>query len=389
MSRPRHPMHGPALRSPALPRLAQWLAAAIASFCPVLALAGLAEGLEALKRGDYTSAARELRPAAEQGDAEAQYRIGLMYEFGRGFPLDKAAGIAWFRKAAARGSSAAEQELGVIYANGDGVAQDAGAAAAWFRKAADHGNLTAQYNLGLLYAKGSGVKLDNAQAIAWWRKAAEQGELGSQFKLGVAYENGEGVPKDAVLAYANYAIAARSGNVEYVRYRDDIAAQLDAAQLREARVLAERWRPGTAMPARLAAASDMAGRAATGAPVADKCSATGTMEGAKFAAMHCAVALYGDQHSVAIWFNEDPIAPSEAEAFGTSSYADDNQGGKPRTLARIMFCPGGGAATASPAAVRSIDLATNHARSPLPGIQWVVEAPKDFNVERMSGEVSP
>jgi hypothetical protein len=54
-----------------------------------------------------------------------------------------------------------------------------------------------------------------------------------------------------------------------------------------------------------------------------------------------------------------------------------------------MFCPGGGAETASAQAVHSIDLNTNHARSPMAGIQRVVQAPKDFKVEKMTGEVKP
>ena len=85
------------------------------------------------------------------------------------------------------------------------------------------------------------------------------------------------------------------------------------------------------------------------------------MGGAKFTATNCAVSLFGDQHSVAIWFNEDAITPEEAAAFQVSSYADGTKGGKQRTMLTIMFCPGGGAPTASAAAVRSADLNTNHA----------------------------
>ena len=113
------------------------------------------------------------------------------------------------------------------------------------------------------------------------------------------------------------------------------------------------------------------------------------MEGEKFTANNCVVSLYGDQHSVAIWFNEDAISPAEADNFRLSSYADDNKGGKPRTLVRIMFCPGGGAATASSTAVKSIDVNTNHARSPTAGLQRVAQSPKDFKVEKMTGEIKP
>ena len=111
------------------------------------------------------------------------------------------------------------------------------------------------------------------------------------------------------------------------------------------------------------------------------------MGGEKFAATNCVASFYDDAHSVAIWFNEDPIAPQEAEAFQSSAYAGSDKGGKPRTMAIIMFCPGGGKETASASAVKSIDLNTNHAKSAMAGIQRVVESPKDFKVEKMSGDI--
>ena len=98
-----------------------------------VAIAGLKEGYAALIKKDYVTAANEYRPLAERGNAEAQYRIGRMYEFGNGYAQDKAQGIAWVRKAAAQGHVDAEQELGVVYATGDGVAQDDVQAVAWFR----------------------------------------------------------------------------------------------------------------------------------------------------------------------------------------------------------------------------------------------------------------
>jgi hypothetical protein len=88
--------------------------------------------------------------------------------------------------------------------------------------------------------------------------------------------------------------------------------------------------------------------------------------------------------SVAIWFNESPISAPEAESFQTSAHADETKDGKQRTLVQIMFCPGGGATTASATAVKSIDLNTNHAKSPLLGVQWAVEPPKDLKVEKMT-----
>ena len=359
--------------------------------CSTAAVAGLKEGYQALSKKDYVTAANEYRPLAERGDPEAQYRIGRMYEFGNGYPQDKAQGIAWIRKAAAQGHVDAEQELGVVYATGDGVKQDNVQAVAWFRKAAEQGDATAQYNLGLLYAKGQGVARDYAQAADWWRKSAVQGNADAQFKLAVVYHTGQGAAQDEVFALANATIAARNGDKENIDYRNEIAKPLTPEQRRSATKLADAWKVGQPMPgsAATSGSAPSATAAAATAPVKTRCSATGLMGGERFTATHCVASLYGDQHSVAIWFNEDTITPQEAENFQTSSYADGTKGGKQRTMAIIMFCPGGGRETASAAAVKSIDLNTNHARSPMAGIQRVVQAPKDFKVEKMTGEVKP
>ena len=359
--------------------------------CSTAAVAGLKEGYEALSRKDYVTAANEYRPLAERGDAEAQYRIGRMYEFGNGYAQDKAQGIAWIRKAAAQGHADAEQELGVIYATGDGVKQDSVQAVAWFRKAAEQGEATAQYNLGLLYAKGQGVARDYTQAVDWWRKSASQGNADAQFKLAVVYHTGQGAAQDEVFALANATIAARNGDKENIDYRNEIAKSLTPEQRRRAAALASAWKVGQPMPGSAAASALTSGATGTvaAAPVRTRCSATGSMGGEKFTATHCVASLYGDQRSVAIWFNEDAITPQEAESFQTSSYADGAKGGKQRTMAIIMFCPGGGKETASAAAVKSIDLNTNHAKAPMAGIQRVVQAPRDFKVEKMTGDVKP
>jgi len=359
--------------------------------CSDAAVAGLKEGYAALSKKDYVTAANEYRPLAERGDPEAQYRIGRMYEFGNGYPQDKTQGIAWIRKAAAQGHADAEQELGVVYATGDGVKQDNVQAVAWFRKAAEQGDATAQYNLGLLYAKGQGIATNYAQAADWWRKSAAQGNADAQFKLAVVYHNGQGAPQDDVFALANATIAARNGDKENIDYRNELAKPLTSEQRRRAAALASAWKVGQPMPGSDAGSASASGATAewTAAPVKTRCSATGSLGGERFTATHCVASVYGDQHSVAIWFNEDAITPQEAEGFQTSSYADGTKGGKQRTMAIIMFCPGGGKETASASAVKSIDLSTNHASSPMAGIQRVVQAPKDFKVEKMTGEVKP
>ncbi len=60
-----------------------------------LAEAGMDEANEAYERGEYESAYREWFPLAEQGDAVAQYNLGLMYDNGLGVQQDLAEAVKW------------------------------------------------------------------------------------------------------------------------------------------------------------------------------------------------------------------------------------------------------------------------------------------------------
>jgi TPR repeat protein len=80
------------------------------------------------------------------------------------------------RHLADQGDAGAQYNLGVAYANGQGVAQNYAEAIKWFRKAADQGDAHAQYGLGVAYAKGHGIPRDFVQAHVWFNLAAAQGD---------------------------------------------------------------------------------------------------------------------------------------------------------------------------------------------------------------------
>ncbi len=88
------------------------------------AWAGWDEGVAAHKRGDYATALREFRVLAEQGLADAQYRLAHMYKSGQGVPQDYAEAVRWYRKAADQGLAKAQNNLADMYYNGQGVPQD-------------------------------------------------------------------------------------------------------------------------------------------------------------------------------------------------------------------------------------------------------------------------
>ena len=61
------------------------------------------KGLDAHDRGDYATALREWKPFAEQGDADAQYNLGAMYDNGHGVLQDFVRAHMWFNIAASSG----------------------------------------------------------------------------------------------------------------------------------------------------------------------------------------------------------------------------------------------------------------------------------------------
>jgi uncharacterized protein len=99
-------------------------------------------GLEAYKKGDYVTAAKEWRPLADAGDPIAQYNLGLLYVDGHGVPQSSAEAAKWFHRAA-------EQDYGL-----------------------------AQHNLGAMYGSGEGVKRDYVQAYKWLNICAAKGDAG-------------------------------------------------------------------------------------------------------------------------------------------------------------------------------------------------------------------
>ena len=189
-----------------MPRMRR-LALAIALVAGLAAPAGadFDDGVVAYISGDYATAFREYRLAAERGDASAQNNLGVMYAMGRG------------------------------------VAQDHALAAHWYRLAAEQGDARAQYNLGFMYADGRGVPRDHAKAVKWYRLAADHGDAGAQNNLGFMYLNGRGVAEDQVQAHMWFDLAAAQGYKIATVNLEQVARGMSAADVTKAREMARQW----------------------------------------------------------------------------------------------------------------------------------------------------
>ena len=196
----------------------------------------LATGEKAKKK--YPDA-KSLMAAANKGDVDAQYLLGIKYKNGDGMIKDIGEAAKWFRKAAAQEYAPAQYELAMCYEslvdeNGRQLDEATAARAAyalyraaalkgyapaqletglchretnrgtyanphealkWIKAAAEQGYLEAQTTLGDCYSdEWYGVNFN--EAVKWYRKAAERGDSYAQLRMASAYLSGRGVERD-------------------------------------------------------------------------------------------------------------------------------------------------------------------------------------------------
>ena len=154
----------------------------------------------------------QLRQAAEDGHATAQYELAGDYDLGLMVPEDHAEAVKWYRLAAEQGHVEAQGRLGLKYGLGEGVKKDDWEAVKWYRKAAEQGHELSQYLLGSACYEGVGVLRNYQEAVKWYRLAAEQGHVDAQYALGWMYGKGKGVPENYQEAVKWYRLAAEQGH---------------------------------------------------------------------------------------------------------------------------------------------------------------------------------
>jgi hypothetical protein len=197
------------------------------------------KGLDAYRDGDYATALRELRPFAEQGEDDAQFFLGVMYDEGLGVPENDKIAVKWYRLSAEQGDVDSQFNLGQMYRLGEGVPQDYKTALKWYRLSAEQGSDAAQVNMGQMYDQGlGGVSQDYKTSAKWYKLAAEQGNVVAQYNLGLSYYYGEGVLLDYVYAYMWTNISASNGKANGSKARDIIAKEMTSADISKAQKLA-------------------------------------------------------------------------------------------------------------------------------------------------------
>ena len=226
------------------------------------------------------------RPAAEAGDAEAQYQLGMCFYHYGSTPADEASlklwredmrwARHWLRKALAQGHTGVAERLGYCHFNGLGVPKNPKKGITYFRQAARAGHAGAQFWLGMAYAdfqeyprrdvdksiywlnkaavagdsSAQGhlghifyfYKRDRETAFKWYELAAEQGDYYGLIHLALAYREGENVRKDLLKSYAFFLLSCRKTcHLSRRKSMIEIRRQLTPEQIRSAKHFARQF----------------------------------------------------------------------------------------------------------------------------------------------------
>lgn len=190
--------------------------------------ADIDEGLEAIQSENYSLAFKEFAHLAVEGDAHAQFYLGVMYNKGYGVEQSLEKAIQWYEEASSGGIPEAQYNLGLLHYNGEGAVEDYVEAARWMRLAAEAEMTKAQYEMGLFYFYGEGVKEDNQIALSWFLKAADKGHANANYYLGLFSEKGYGVNKDLLQALTSYITADLLGSDVALKAKDRLWARVNS-----------------------------------------------------------------------------------------------------------------------------------------------------------------
>ena len=193
--------------------------------------AGFDDGVAAYELSDFVPALREFRVAANQGDARAQYMLGLMHAHGLGISVDNTEAMKWYRRAAEQGHAKSQYNLGVMHQRGTDLPSVNRPLSVVAETGLGVAPAPNQQRLGLSYA----------EAAKWYALAANQGLVEAQYNLGLMHASGGGIPEDYVSAYVWWSVAKVRGNKQAATKLKILEPLMSERDILEARSRADEW----------------------------------------------------------------------------------------------------------------------------------------------------
>lgn len=154
------------------------------------------EDIKKLIKSCYDKVHEKYLKSAEEGDAEAQYKLGEFYNFAE---MDRENSFNWFYKSAVNGNPKAQLSVGTSYIWGYGVEIDYETGMKWIKKSAEQGYDDAQYVLAEFYSQHYTTGAEEnpeLEAFRWYSKAATQQNPNAMYNKALYYLKGRLLVKD-------------------------------------------------------------------------------------------------------------------------------------------------------------------------------------------------
>ncbi|MBT5433489.1 MAG: hypothetical protein HOK83_07495, partial [Rhodospirillaceae bacterium] len=173
--------------------------------------------------GDYDAAFDAFAALVSEGDVEAMYYVGRMYENGQGTLHNYSNALRWYRRAAKQDYAEAYFSLGRMFENSIGVPRDFGAAFDAYSAAAALGHTEAEIKQVEFFARGRGTYPDVARAAQLLDEAAQAGNDDAFEALVQLWDTGQvtkGLLSDETIARVEAVLAERLADESLIDYGD-------------------------------------------------------------------------------------------------------------------------------------------------------------------------
>jgi TPR repeat protein len=196
---------------------------------------------------------------ADQGDADAQFRYGVLLYDGDGISTNKSLAAHYYKLSADQGHAEAQFRYGVLLDRGDGITMNKSLAAHYYKLSADQGYAPAQFCYGVLLGNEDGIALNESRAsenlnlpadqeiadaqhksaqhlldggdakqtetidAECLRRAADQGLISAQLQFATLHREGRVIERNLSLSAHYFKLAADQGSIEgQIEYAESI-----------------------------------------------------------------------------------------------------------------------------------------------------------------------
>ncbi|GIU45195.1 tetratricopeptide repeat protein [Shewanella algidipiscicola] len=199
-----------------------WMIAASLLLGSAMSHGAFAFSIPATAQAQAASKLAHIQLKAAQGQAEAQYLLGLMYVSGRFVAQDTLLGPQWLIRAAEQGHLKAVQTIADLSFDGKLIDKDLAQAERWYQQLAAQGDTRATFRLGFIYASGGhGVVRNCGKAVDYFLAVGDNVALGNASWILATCPESEYRNGDKAMAIAKGLVAANNQDPTHL---DNLAA---------------------------------------------------------------------------------------------------------------------------------------------------------------------